>query len=148
MILSDYKDFPQLGRIIGVDWGLRRCGIAVSDEKRTFVFTRPAVKVNNQAELVDFVVKMLDEPSMVGVVIGLPLFSDGSESDTTKMVRDFANILAQKTDKPILFMEENLTSYVAQQEIGRKPISKIKQELDSQSAKIILENAIAMLNRA
>ena len=63
------------------------------------------------------------------------------------MVRDFADALSSKTDLPVIFVEENLTSSAAQEEIGRKSISKIKQELDSVSAKIILENAIALLKR-
>ena len=90
---------------------------------------------------------IVSEEKIVGIVIGLPLFSDGSESDTTKMVREFANSLSKNTDLPIVFVEENLTSTAAQEEIGRKSISKIKQELDSVSAKIILENAIAILKR-
>ncbi len=79
--------------------------------------------------------------------MGLPLHADGTDSDTTKKVREFANCLSEKTDLPIIFIEENLTSTAAQEEIGCKSISKIKQELDSVSAKIILENAIALLNR-
>ena len=84
---------------------------------------------------------------IVGIVVGLPLYEDGTESDTTKMVRDFANVLSNHTDLPIIFVPENLTSHAAQEEIGRKSVQKIKQELDSVSAKIILENAIALLNR-
>ena len=148
MILSDYKDFPQTGRIISLDWGLRRCGVAVSDENRNFTFTRPQIYIKSQDELVKEISKILTEEKISGIVIGLPLYSDGSESDTTKMVREFANLLSQHTDLPIIFVEENLTSAAAQEEIGRKSISKIKQELDSVSAKIILENAIAMINRA
>ena len=147
MILSDYKDFPQTGRIISLDWGLRRCGVAVSDENRDFTFTRPQIYIKTQDELVAEISKILTEEKISGIVIGLPLYSDGSESDTTKMVREFANLLSQHTDLPIIFVEENLTSAAAQEEIGRKSISKIKQELDSVSAKIILENAIAMLKR-
>ena len=77
----------------------------------------------------------------------MPLHADGSDSDTTKLVREFADLLSKQTDLPIIFVEENLTSAAAQEEIGRKSISKIKQELDSVSAKIILENAIALLKR-
>ena len=147
MILSDYKDFPRAGRIISLDWGLRRCGIAVSDESREFTFTRPQLYIKSQEELIQKVLGIVSEEKIVGIVIGLPLFSDGSESDTTKMVREFANSLSKNTDLPIVFVEENLTSTAAQEEIGRKSISKIKQELDSVSAKIILENAIAILKR-
>ena len=147
MILSDYKDFPRAGRILSLDWGLRRCGVAVSDESREFTFTRPQLYIKSQEELIQKVLGIVSEEKIVGIVIGLPLFSDGSESDTTKMVREFANSLSKNTDLPIVFVEENLTSTAAQEEIGRKSISKIKQELDSVSAKIILENAIAILKR-
>ena len=82
-----------------------------------------------------------------GIVLGLPLYADGTDSDTTKQVREFAKLLSEQTDLPIIFIEENLTSAAAQAEIGRKSISKIKQELDSVSAKIILENAISVLKR-
>jgi len=148
MILSDYKDFPRVGRIIGIDWGLRRCGIAVSDENREFAFVRPQISVKNTTELVHGILNIIGAERFVGIVLGLPVYEDGSESDTTKMVREFATMLSKQTMLPIIFVPENLTSMAAQQEIGRKSITKIKQELDSVSAKIILENAIAMLKRA
>ena len=147
MILSDYKDFPRIGRIIGLDWGLRRCGVAISDERRDFVFVRPQISVKNSDELLQKVLNIIAADKISGIVIGLPVHADGSDSDTTKMVREFANLLSDNTELPIVFVEENLTSAMAQEEIGRKSITKIKQELDSVSAKIILENAIAMLNR-
>lgn len=147
MILSDYKDFPRCGRIISLDWGLRRCGIAVSDENRDFTFVRPQLCIKNQNELIQTVLEIVKEDNIFGIVIGLPLYADGSESDTTKMVREFADSLSKNTNLPIIFVEENLTSAAAQEEIGRKSISKIKQELDSVSAKIILENAISILKR-
>ena len=147
MILSDYKDFPRIGRILGIDWGLRRCGIAVSDKNRGFVFTRPQLYIKTQDELIQKIADFAVVEKVSGIVLGLPLHSDGSDSDTTKMVREFANALSAQTDLPIIFIEENLTSATAQEEIGRKSIAKIKSELDSVSAKIILENAISMLKR-
>ena len=147
MFLSDYKDFPRIGRIIGIDWGLRRCGIAVSDENRDFVFTRPQLNIKNNDELIQNILKVLSDDKFVGIVVGLPLYSDGTESDTTKMVRNFVENLSKQTDLPIIFVPENLTSMAAQAEIGCKSITKIKQELDSVSAKIILENAIGLLKR-
>lgn len=148
MILPNYKDFPRVGRIIGLDWGGRRCGVAVSDEKRSFVFERPQITIKNQNELVDAVLGLISEEQVSGIVIGLPLHADGTDSETTKAVREFADMLATKSDLPIIFIEENLTSATAEQEIGHKNMSKMKQELDSVSARIILENAIALLKRS
>ena len=147
MNFNNYKDFPRFGRIIGLDWGQRRCGVAVSDEKRNFVFVRPQIVVKSESELIDAVSNLVREEGVVGIVIGLPLYSDGSDSDTTKKVRDFADLLAQKIDLPVLFVEENLTSFAAQQEMGKAEIIKIKSELDSLSARVILENAISLLKR-
>ncbi len=147
MILLDYKDFPRIGRIVGLDWGLRRCGVSVSDENRGFVFARPQLYVKTQEELIQSVMDIIKTDKIIGIVVGLPLHADGSDSDTTKLVREFADLLSKQTELPIIFVPENLTSIAAQEEIGRKSITKIKQELDSVSAKIILENAIAMLNR-
>jgi putative Holliday junction resolvase len=147
MILCDYKDFPIYGRILGLDWGQRRCGVAISDENRGFVFVRDQINVKTQDELLNGVLALLDQEKIVGIVLGLPLHADGSDSETTVMVRSFADSLSKKTDLPIIFIEENLTSAMAEQKMTRKTRDKIKTELDSLSAKIILENAIAMLKR-
>ena len=147
MIFDNYKDFPRVGRIIGLDWGARRCGVAVSDETREFVFVRPQINVKTDEELINKLLQMFLNENIVGIVIGLPLRSDGTDSETTVAVRTFAKSLSEKTDLPILFTEENLTSYTAQQEIGGTDINKIKTELDSLSARIILENAISLLKR-
>ena len=148
MILPDFKAFPREGRILGIDWGLRRIGVAVSDAGHDFVFVRPVVVVprgaDNHANLVADIAK---KESVVGIVVGLPLYNDGSDSDTTKMVRMFIDALAKVTDLPICTIEENLTSAVAQENMGRVSVSKLKENLDSESARVILENAIAMINR-
>ncbi len=147
MILSDYKDFPRTGRVLGLDWGARRCGIAMSDEKHDFVFVRPQINIKTQNELLDAVIRLIKDENVAGIVIGLPLHADGSDSETTVQVRAFADSLAQQIDLPIIFTEENLTSTMAEQEMGQKSWGKKKSELDSVSAKIILENAIAILKR-
>lgn len=148
MILPDFKAFPRVGRILGVDWGLRRIGIAVSDPKREFVFVRdPIVVPCARAEHAQLVWQAAQSEGVTGIVIGLPLYPDRGESDTTKKVREFANELATKTDLPICFIEENLTSYTAQENMGRVRVRELKERLDSESACVILENAIAMINR-
>ena len=149
MILPDFKAFPHSGRLLGIDWGLRRIGVAVSDAGHDFVFVRPVVVVprgaDNHANLVADIAK---KESVVGIVVGLPVRNDGSESDTTKMVRDFVGALSDKTDVPICMIEENLTSVAAQESMGRVRVHDIKQKLDSESARVILENAIAIIKRA
>lgn len=147
MILPNFKDFPISGRIIGVDWGVRRTGIAISDENREFVFVRESIISKNANDLIDKLVELIVAERVSGVVIGLPLYMDGTESDTTVMVRTFANDLAKQIDIPICFLDETLSSASAQESMGRVRVRDIKQKLDSESARVILENAISVMKR-
>ena len=144
MIMADFKDFPRAGRIIGFDWGARRTGVAVSDESREFVFTRTPIVSGNMAEQMAAIAV---REHAVGIVMGLPLRTDGSESDTTKMVRDVAEQLATYTDLPICFIDETLTSATAATESNLRTVKDVKEKLDSAAARVILENAIAVINR-
>ena len=148
MILLDFKAFPRDGRVLGIDWGLRRIGVAVSDPMRDFVFVRDVISLPRGAENhAELVAEMVREERVVGIVVGIPVRGDGTESDTTKMVRAFMERLSEITNLPICGIEENLTSRAAQEEMGRVSVRDLKQRLDSESARLILENAIAMINR-
>ena len=148
MILPDFKAFPRVGRLIGVEWGARRVGVAVSDDTRGFVFVRPTINLGAGDDAATIIARVANDERACGIVVGLPLYPDGAESDTTKMVREFINNLSQKTDLPIVTIEENLTSVSAQESMGRVRVRDIKERLDSESARVILENAIALINRA
>ena len=147
MILSDFKVFPKSGRLIGIDWGARRTGVAVSDDLHNFVFVRPVVVVKNPTELINKIVDLIKSERAVGVVVGLPLRTDGTESETTDMVRLFAKELSCVIDLPIVFIDETLSSSSAQAEMGRVSVRDIKEKLDSESARVILENAISVIHR-
>ena len=149
MILPDFKAFPRVGRILGVDWGLRRIGVAVSDAGRDFVFVRNVIVMPRGAKgHARAVADLATQEGVVGIVVGLPLYADGTASATTEAVREFIQDLARVVDLPICTIEENLTSAVAQEDMGRVRVRDLKERLDSESARVILENAIAMINRA
>lgn len=147
MIIADFKDFPRNGRLLGIDWGARRTGVAVSDESWDFVFVRPPIVVGQGVDNAKQIADMAIAEHAVGIVMGLPLRTDGSESETTQMVRDVANRVAGYTDLPICLIDESLTSATAADEKGLHDKKSVKEKLDSESAKIILENAIAVIKR-
>ncbi len=149
MILPDFKAFPSVGRILGVDWGLRRIGVAISSPGRDFVFVRDTIVFPRGAKNhAVCVADIAQSEKVVGIIVGLPVRTDGTDSSTTEMVRGFVSDLASKTDLPICLIEENLTSSAAQEDMGRVRVRDLKERLDSESARVILENAIAMINRA
>ncbi len=149
MILQKVQDLNVKHRLVAIDWGARRVGVAVSADDGVFVFARPAIvmKKYDVNDLASKILKLATDEGAGGIVIGLPLRLDGTDSDTTKMVRTFANFLAAKTDLPIAFVDETLSSAAAQDEMGRVNRDDIKRELDSNSARVILENAIEMIKR-
>ena len=147
MILGNFKAFPASGVLVGIDWGARRTGVAVSDPSRQFVFVREPITGCGAQDLVARIVDLARDTRAVGIVVGLPLRMDGTESETTAMVRAFADTLSHATDLPIAFIDETLSSAAAQGEMGRVRRRDIKEKLDSNSARVILENAIAMMTR-
>lgn len=147
MILPNFKDFPKSGRVIGIDWGARRTGIAITDESREFVFVRPVVVALNSDDLVEKITQIINSENVSGVVVGLPLRMDGTESDTTQNVRAFVNMLEKNLGVPICMLDETLSSASAQEDMGRVRRVDIKQKLDSESARVILENALSIIKR-
>ena len=147
MILPNFKDFPKSGRVIGIDWGARRTGIAITDESREFVFVRPVVVALNSDDLVEKITQIINSENVSGVVVGLPLRMDGTESDTTQNVRAFASALEKNLGVPICMLDETLSSASAQEDMGRVRRVDIKQKLDSESARVILENALSIIKR-
>ena len=147
MILPNFKDFPKSGRVIGIDWGARRTGIAITDESREFVFVRPVVVALNSDDLVEKITQIINSEKVSGVVVGMPLRMDGTESDTTQNVRTFVSALEKHLDVPICMLDETLSSASAQEDMGRVRRVDIKQKLDSESARVILENALSIIKR-
>ena len=146
MILPDFKDFPRVGRILSIDWGLKRVGVAVSTPEQTFVFAHPQIANSNSLRAIKDIIKVIESENIVGIVLGLPLRTNGTESDTTKMVRSFADNLAGQTKLPICFIDESLSSFEAEENLGHT--KNKKEKLDSESARVILENAIAIMKRS
>ena len=156
MILPDFKAFPRTGRIIGLDWGARRTGVAVCDARREFVFTRPVVVMGRGANVrggdgalwARRIAEIVRDENVTGIIVGRPVHTDGGVSETfDNVMRDVAELDAIVSDIPIAFIDENLTSHAAQESMGRVRRDDIKQRLDSESARVILENAIAVINR-
>ena len=109
------------GKLAALDVGLSRIGVAVSDPLRLAV--RPLAVINRGSRRDDFarLAAIVEEQEAVAVVCGLPLNMDGSDSDQTRTVRKWAMRLAHALrvllgrPLPIIFWDERLSTYVAQQ---------------------------------
>jgi len=136
-------------RFLGVDYGARRIGLALSDYTATLA--RPwqmmpaAGGPAQSAAAVARVVAALrasDDPDLDGIVVGLPRRLNGDDTDQTPHVRVFAAALAEATGLPVYSQDERLTSVEAESRLaGReKDWKKRKALIDAEAASIVLQD--------
>lgn len=95
-------------RILGIDWGEKRVGVAVADTAAPLAVPRATLKQNRR--LISAIKALAKEERAEQIVIGLPLTMEGKESDMAKRVRTFGVKLEQITELPVHFVDERLTS--------------------------------------
>jgi len=134
-------------RVLGIDYGERRIGIAVSDPTGTIA--RPVGTIpgdGNQAVAVTVVMEQLaslerdDEPVLL-IVMGLPLRLDGSANDQTPRVEAFAELLRAQSGRSVVLQDERLTSHEADGLLAMRERDwrKRKRKLDAAAATVILQ---------
>jgi len=127
-------------RILGIDHGDVRIGIAMSDE--TAFLASPLTTVQNGKGAVDEVIALVHEHGVEKIVIGLPLNMDGSCGPATEKVRKFSQKLAEKTNVPIIEMDERLTTVTAHHNLREAGLDgrQRKGVVDMAAAQIILQD--------
>jgi putative Holliday junction resolvase len=140
--------YPAVVRALGVDYGERRIGLALSDA--TGLLASPWKTVANDRDLAGAARRLAeearqlrDEPDGLGViVIGLPRRLSGDANDQTARVQQFAAMLETAIDLPVHLQDERLTSHAADELLGRRERDwkKRKAQLDAVAASIILQD--------
>lgn len=118
-----------MGRILSLDYGSKRIGVAVSDETKTISQTRPYVLNQEKEKLIQFIA----ENEIEEILLGLPIGMSGQETESTKKAREFESWLKEKTNLPIKLIDERMTT----QEIRRTETDK--ELIDSLVAQKMLE---------
>ena len=95
-------------RLLGIDYGERRIGIAVADG--TLAVPVKIIEHESRAADLDHVADAVREQSAAAVIVGLPLLPSGDDSEQTRRCRRFGEALARRIDVPVLFQDELLTS--------------------------------------
>jgi putative Holliday junction resolvase len=132
-------------RTLGIDFGLKRVGLAITDPEGMMAFPRPAIIRTTKDKFFEELLTLIQAEAVEQIVVGLPLALDGSDTETTRQARNFAQRLARRTPLPIELMDERLTSAEAEARLKEAGLcgKKRKARLDSQAAVIILETWLA-----
>lgn len=136
-------------KIIGLDIGTVRIGIATSDILGMIASSYEVYKRKNlylDAKYMAELAKKLDSDTFV---IGLPLKMDGSEGDSVKMVRDFAEELKKNTNANIIFQDERLSTVSAERILLESNMRREKRKnvIDQVAATIILQNYLDKIKK-
>ena len=125
-------------RVLALDPGSRRTGVALSDELGMFAHPRPAIHRDSMPQMVDEVVRLVGADDIGEVVVGLPLSLSGSDSGQTASVRELVRALRERLTVPVSTWDERLSSVEAARTVKGSARRK-SGELDSRSAAIVLQ---------
>lgn len=137
-----------MGRILGVDHGDRRIGIAISDPMPLIATPLKTLAVVDQAQAIADLNQIIKENNIEVVVIGLPLGMKGQETKQTLHVQKFSKALAA-TGVEIIMEDERLSSLSAKKILQEKNISirDNKGLIDQTAATVILQQYLDKMNR-
>jgi len=127
-----------VGRIVGLDVGERRIGVAVSDPTRTLA--RPVTTLHTTS--LDEITRLTAEDPLDLVVVGLPRRLDGSSSAMTPRIERFASRLRERAGLAVILQDERLTSVEAESRLAtrEKNWRVRKEQLDAAAAAVILQD--------
>ena len=133
-------------RTLGIDYGTRRVGVALSDQGGRFATALNVLTVRNPAHAAGLVADVARREGAERLVVGLPLNMDGTVGQQVRLTVEWAGGLGRELAIPVLFVDERLSSYDAEQSLierkrgGEKITRKRKKgQLDALAAALILQ---------
>lgn len=133
------------GRVLAIDLGQKRVGVAISDPTRTIatplltLARRPGKRAPVQA-----ILELCGEHEVSALVVGLPLSLSGDDTPWTVEVRDFASRLAERSRLPVHLVDERFTSVIAERAVRsiglKRSAREEKGRVDAGAAAVILQH--------
>ncbi len=134
-------------RYLAIDLGARRIGLALSDAGGQLASPHAVLQVSDPQQAVDPILKLVEQEGIDRLVVGLPLNMDGTLGPQAENALAWGRALAERAGKPVLFVDERLSSFDAEQQLnarkrgGEKLTRKRrKQQLDALAAARFLQD--------
>ncbi len=151
--MLDIEDFSKKlikkSRLMGIDPGKKRVGIAISDENGVVAIPLKALIKNNFSNFVKEIQEIIKEYNIEGVIIGNPINLDGSSSKSSQSAKDLAINLSKNISKPITMWDERFSSEGAFKLTSNLDVNTSKkiEKLDENAAAFILQGALDFLKK-
>ena len=143
------KKTNKKSRLIGIDPGGKRIGVAISDENKIVATPYTTIIKENYRDLVSQIKKIVDEYKIDGIVIGNPINMDGTEGPSSQSAKDLAKNFSKDITENITLWDERLSSQGAfklSKELAINSSKKVKK-LDENSAQFILQGFLDYLSK-
>ena len=134
------ESFPEKGRLVGIDFGTVRIGVAISDSERRLASPFKNYTRGDQDADRCYFEQLVSDENVAGFVVGLPVHSSGDESVKSLEAREFGRWLQEVTQVPVTFYDERYTTAQAEQLLNPAELTRKrrKKRLDMVAAQIIL----------
>ena len=129
-------------RIMALDVGEKTIGVAISDALLLTAQARPTIRRKGSSSDIEVLRRLAEENEVHQILVGQPLHMNGKESRQSQRIGRFAADLKNKLDIPVLFWDERLTSFAAEQHLGEMGLNwrQRREHIDKIAAMIILQN--------
>ncbi|MGH7552907.1 MAG: Holliday junction resolvase RuvX [Longimicrobiales bacterium] len=137
-----------MGRVLAIDYGERRIGLALSDPTRTIAQPLPTlVRRRGKRPPIAAILELVAANDVDRIVIGLPLSLAGEETEWTREVKEFAEAVARRSSLPVDMVDERLTSVVAERAVRSLGLPRRERErkdrVDAAAAVLILQGYLS-----
>ena len=151
--MIDIEDFKKSigkkSRLLGIDPGKNRVGLAISDEDKLVSTPLKTIIKKNSSNFIKEIKEIINENGIKGIIVGNPINMDGSKGPSSQSANDFAKHFSNNVSVPITMWDERLSSEGAFNLSSNLDtnISKKVEKLDQNAASFILQGAIDYLRR-
>ena len=143
--INEFKNKLSSGsRLLGIDLGTKRIGIAISDYNQKIATPLQTLEKSKQGKLIDELESIIAEYDIKGIIIGNPINMDGTYGKSSQSVNDIANNISNKIDIPVSLWDERLSTVGAFNLSSELDInvSKREKDIDKFAAAFILQGAL------
>jgi len=152
-IMLDIEDFKKKldkkSRLMGIDPGRKRVGIAISDENKIIASPYTTIIKNKYSDFVKEIIEIFKENQIKGIVVGNPINMDGTSSNSSQSAKDLAINLSKDVTENVVLWDERLSSQGAfnlSNDLASNTTKKVSK-LDQNSAQFILQGVLDYLTK-
>ena len=145
MTIDEFKNKLSSGsRLLGIDLGTKRIGIAISDYNQKIATPLQTLDKSKQGKLIDELESIITENDIKGIIIGNPINMDGTYGKSSQSAKDIAINISNKIDIPVSLWDERLSTVGAFNLSSELDInvSKREKDIDKFAAAFILQGAL------